>query len=117
MRYLLALILPPLASRWSGGARFPESLGFCVAAVFLPPLMVLTDHLFMAFFHVLTSPLLWLISAVLAIMDVKVYYREQHINMIAEAVRRGQAKSPKILPSTKPMPASYDSARQVWKID
>lgn len=117
MRYLLALILPPLASRWSGGARFPKSLGFCVAAVLLPPLMVITDHLFMAFFYVFTSPLLWLVSAVLAIMDVKGYYREQHINMIAEAVRRGQAGLPKLLPPTKPLPANYDSDRQVWKID
>lgn len=119
MLYLLALLLPPLASRRAGGVRFGESLAICLGALLVP---MFSGNILVGLLLLPISGLLWLIAAGFAMVDVARHYREGRVAIIQEAIMRARESKPieSVLippPPTKPAPKSYDAERDVWKIE
>jgi hypothetical protein len=114
MYYLLALFLPPLASHKTGRGHFAPCLACYIVAWMLPLLM---RSVLLGLLTLPLSGLLMLLSVGFAFLDVRAFYREASVLLIAEAIRRTQTPPSPPEPPAAALPASYDPIRDTWRID
>lgn len=118
MRYLLAILCPPAIVVFMPGKRSMEikliSVFAGLAFVFFAA-QGLKGWLLLPF----VLPMLWAWAAVVACLEVSDFYREQKVQIIAEAVQRAAhepTKEPEAPAMKLPMPANYDPSRDVYKL-